>query len=106
MFFLTPKTDEIAGYVRYIPQSAEIHDFVPMPHQAEPLLRFLSSTSSAALPLPAQTAREFGLAAAEHVTSSDAYFMLNVAGDPVVNEYLQSRDPGIVVFPSVLDLDT
>ena len=104
--FLTPETDEIAGYVRYIPQSAEIHDFVPMPHQAESLLRFLSSTSSAALPLPAQTARELGLAAAEHVTSSDAYFMLNVAGDSVVNEYLQSREPGIVVFPSVLDLDT
>ena len=106
---LPPAEEEILGYVRYrrnaLSGEVRVSDLVPMEGQAASTLCQISSSKALALPLFAATAARLGLHATEAVVTSPAFFMLNVNDDPVVEQYLKEQMPGIVIFPSVLDLD-
>lgn len=95
--------DEILGYARYT--GDVIKDLVPLGQHGAAILRQISNKKEIALPLLAACAADLGLAARDARATSPAFFMLNVADDPLVMRYLQEADAGVIVFPSALDLD-
>lgn len=97
------RDDEILGYARYNP--VLVNDLVPLERNASAILSYIAGRDEIAVPLLARQMETLGVKARQIVTSSPSHFMLNVAGDPLVTQYLQADWPGIAIFPSAMEID-